>query len=621
MSLTTSGTAAPTAPPADQTVQPSSSSSGGIDFNAIASGVASPNASVSAPNSPSIAGYSSIAPPGAAVSAYQYQSYVANTAVAPGQVVAELLGLDPNKVYSGDQIMQAYEEAPHANLVQLQQYLYSAGMYASAAGTPTGTRPIFGQLNVDSFDAMSQLILQSHNAASTLSLSQVGKTIPANTATMSDYINNQINSGAGLLSIQGSLNPVPGGGNTYQVNLSNPNDIYQTAYQVFEAALGRAPTKTELDRLTTTLHTQETSYQQGINTQAENMSQAKYNQQIAARQAEMTPVTASGAIPNGPVNNPSDYAISLLSYMFGTRGVTASNVAMLTSWIMANGGLNAGGGMNPLGVKTNTPDSATPNFTSWAQSIQATADLLSSPQYQAIFDALNSGDASNQTGNVPFQQSVAQWSGGKVTGLTVTKAQTTAATKAVKSYQTSNASAPAASSTPATGDLSRTAAPNYMGPLPGTSTTDLTRTQAPGYMGPLPSQTTPNQTPQQAIEATLHAGATNPAVGAYLKEQQAIANTLHMGATDPAVGAYLKAQQAAQSPVNPSQLNPSQNLSSPGDFYLPSSTLTSTAAPSASAAAFTQATTGSNAVPYLGNQYLNAYNAILSMIKAGGPTG
>ena len=29
----------------------------------------------------------------------------------------------------------------------------------------------------------------------------------------------------------------------------------------------------------------------------------------------------------------------------------------------------------------------------------------------------------------------------------------------------------------------------------------------------------------------------------------------------------------------------------------------------------------SNAVPYLGNQYLNAYNAILSMIKAGGPTG
>jgi hypothetical protein len=79
-------------------------------------------------------------------------------------------------------------------------------------------------------------------------------------------------------------------------------------------------------------------------------------------------------------------------------------------------------------------------------------------------------------------------------------------------------------------------------------------------------------------------------------------------------------QPASAQTVNPADVNPGQQVTNPTDTYIPSVTSITTNPASADAAAYQTATTGPNRPAYLGNQYLNAYSAILSMIKAGGPT-
>jgi hypothetical protein len=65
-----------------------------------------------------------------------------------------------------------------------------------------------------------------------------------------------------------------------------------------------------------------------------------------------------------------------------------------------------------------------------------------------------------------------------------------------------------------------------------------------------------------------------------------------------------------------------QNQYTVGDTYVPATTLTGVANPqNPSALAFTEATTGANAVPYQVNEYLNDFEVIANMIANGGPTG
>lgn len=513
------------------------------------------------------------------------------------------IGSDPVQVGSipglnqattvGEALQDIYSMTP-AELEALQQQLFAGGFYRDGSGAPMSDMSSikFGYADPQTWLALGRALTQAATSGSSL----------INTLTQASA------AGTGIKNIQGALGPVQGGGNAYQVNLTNPQDLYQTAMQIFESALGRAPTQAELDKLTQTFHTQESNYQHGLINQAESMSQQQYQAKLNARTALATPQAGNGPVPNGPINTPSDFAVSLLQYMSDPTHnlVTASNVAMVTAWISSMGGL--GNSNNPLGVKTNQP------FQNWGQSIQAVANMLSLPQYQSIYAAIISGDASSKTSDKTFQSEISQWSGGKVSNLKVTPKAASAAQSTVQNLEASQTPQTAQSSTyPDSG-------------------VQAARTGA--------------YAEQQAIHNTLAMGASNPAVGNYLRAQQqqaqqaqqqtfaeaqsnpAVARTLELGATNPQVGAYLTAQynaahqQSSQQTLPPGQTNPNQQgLSSPGDFYLPANTLTSTQAPSASSAAFTAATTGSNAVPYLGNQYLNAYGAILSMIKAGGPTG
>ena len=67
-------------------------------------------------------------------------------------------------------------------------------------------------------------------------------------------------------------------------------------------------------------------------------------------------------------------------------------------------------------------------------------------------------------------------------------------------------------------------------------------------------------------------------------------------------------------------VNPQQGVYSPGDSYLPPSTVNAVQAPSVSSDAFVQATTGSNAIEYLAQQYLAAFGTVAGMISSGNVT-
>jgi hypothetical protein len=77
---------------------------------------------------------------------------------------------------------------------------------------------------------------------------------------------------------------------------------------------------------------------------------------------------------------------------------------------------------------------------------------------------------------------------------------------------------------------------------------------------------------------------------------------------------------ASGSSVNPADVNPGQQVTNPTDAYISPVTAITTNPASADAAAYQAATTGANRPGYLGNQFINAYQAVMALIKNGAPT-
>lgn len=524
MSASVSGTAAP---PQVQSGTPAPSA--GINFLAPSSGTPAANSTGS-----------QIIPPGAATSPYEYQ-YVENAPnITLGPELANVLGLANNgssgaaQTYNGAQIMQAYYDLSPTELQTLQELLYSAGFYSSTAGTALGTRPVFGSFNIDSFNAISQLIISGANNPNT-SLTQI--------------INQATSSGAGFYNQQNALQPITMGGNTYQVNLTNPDDIYAVTYQVFEQYLGRAPTQQDYQNILQTVQSQETQYQQAQIGQTETMSQAKYQQAITSRTAENTPAYSAGNVPNGPFSSPAQEATAILQYAYPSQ-VTASNVAFLAAWIQQNGGVSN----NPLGVSTVTQNA------SMAQGIQAAANLLKAPQYQALNAALQGGNASSLANNQAVQAELTQWSGGGIATALNVKAQQAAAQNAINTY---NPAQPA---------------------------------QPPLTLG---------ERQAQGKEASMNLGQGGGALGGVTPAQ--------------AAGPATPPPSASGSSLPATQLGQQQGMNAPGDNYLQSNTITNVQAPSAQNAAMMAAMGGSNTIPFYANQFLNVANAITQLINQGPP--
>lgn len=252
----------------------------GNQFNGIGTSAYNNTLGTNTPSAFGTTTSSTEAPPSAAQSAYEYQQYVAGASLTIGPELATLLGIPAGQT-TGDKVMRAFENLSSGDLIQLEQWLWQAGYYQNVEGVTSTTRPDLGARDIPAFAAMSQAILQASDY----------------NVTLSDLITNAVAAGVGKTAEEGQLQPIQQGGNTYQITLPNPDDVYQSAYQVFEQELGRAPTQAELQALTQSLDKQTQLYQQSLNTQQEQMSQQKYQSALASRQAEISPAVT----PNVPV--------------------------------------------------------------------------------------------------------------------------------------------------------------------------------------------------------------------------------------------------------------------------------------------------------------------------------
>jgi hypothetical protein len=455
-------------------------------------------------------------------------------------------------------------ELPSAQLSQLEELLLAGGFYAHPnTGVP--------------FQRGDVVIGAQDDQAKTALLTALSRAYDTG-QSLTSVINDAIQSGGGTAGAQ-LPGAVTGGANTYTIDLANPEDVRYAADQIFQATLGRNATAAEVDAATTALRSQQTAQglakQQGAEMTAQQRYQTSVNQRNIAFQFANVPKIAGGAVPNGPVNNPSEWAVSFLQYLGGVSGgtipVNQSNIAFILGWISAEGsGL---GGMNPLGSTITPPGapatlSGTPSYQSWAQSFQATAQALTSPGFTNILGALMNGNADTAAASRDVRSELSKWSNGKYGDISahVNAAQHVAAGASQVAQQQAAGNAMAVPAQP----LAVTGTAQSMGAEGG---------------GPM-------------------AGAAAPTAAT---------------GTAQSMGAEGGGPQAAPT-VPANAVNPGQVVTNPGDAYINPVTVYSTDPAAQAAQLYQEATTGANRPEYLGNQYAQFYQNVIKLIQ-GAVTG
>lgn len=627
----------------------------GVNSGSLLTGSGGPGAGLTGGNQP-------IAP-GAAVSPYEI-SLVENAKVIIGSWMANMLGISgsSNTPVLGSTVMQAYQDLPLAKQEAVMVYLYNAGFYLDANGAKPAQFD-FNASDAANTNAMTFALLNTYNK--NLNASPSG-------TTLSSLVASQIASGAGAQELQTAPSPVLGGGNTYQVALTAPDDLYNTLYSTWESELGYAPNQKTLDKFVNVFQSEQAKYQQALNAQQENASFSKFRQQEAARNTELgfanTPHVAQGAVPTGPFHTPAAWATAFVRW--ASMPVTGSNVAFIVGMINKLGTWGSyTKNWNPLAVQTPYPapgqvEKGTPNpnapatYSNNAQGMQAVLDELT--KYPALYALLQSGNASSaklQNGTEVAGE-LAQWTSGKIkTTLTPSKADTEAANHATAIYSRitsaqqanqklaqsgppgdtvigtgqgqgqSNAQAVQIAKEALAGKVNLKAGPEQPATTPTATppnptapnaTTTTTTPAAPPPPPTTPTATPPTTQPQQ------------PAKEPTIQEAKAKAKQqMQQAKGGPAPGQrVVHGPQPAQVPNAPiipttpaANLTGGQNQYSTGDTYLGQNTLVGTEPPSAQGLAFTEATTGANAVPFQGNEYLQAFDTIADMIASGKVNG
>jgi hypothetical protein len=458
-----------------------------------------------------------------------------------------------------------FDNLPTPELTQVEYFLEQAGYYTDANGNPLQTAAALGTLDDQGRRAFLNALIASYSAGTSL------------TDTLSQAI--QTGQGAALRNTLPSA--VTGGFNTYNIDLTNPN-IQQGANQIFQATLGRNATPGEVAGIVSTLQQQETS--QGLTQEqgAEQASQQKYQAQVTQRNIaynyETANKVAGGALPNGPITNTAGYAAALLEYM--KMPVTASNVAMIMGLSTAMGN-NLTQGMNPLGTQNVTPGSTAnaqgvAQFTSWAASIQATAQALLTGPYTNLIASLTDGQGSQAAGNSSVQAEISKWTGGTTKNITKqVKAAQTGANEAAFYYGVNQQQQGVGAQQGTPMGLSGNNAQN------------------------VGMQSGQSQSP--AVAATFAAAAANPAVAAYLRQ-----GALQAEGTFGVAGGVPAADVAS-----------GQLTQNPGDVYGNPTTVYTTNPETEGEAEYNAATTGANRIPFGAENYLNAFNTIAGMINQG----
>ena len=371
---------------------------------------------------------------------------------------------------------------------------------------------------------------------------------------LSQIVVQNASSGVGEQINAQALTPIQGGANTYQINPIDTATGYSALYNAFESSLGRAPTQDELNNFMTSYNAQLTSFQAAQNTQKEQMSRNVYQSQIASRDATHGMTAIPPAGGIPAATDPWTAAESILTVM-GMRP-TASNLQAVAAMIDATGGFTAQS-TSILGI---TP----PNSTGPASLIEAAANLLNNGKYEKLNLGLAAGTGSQAMSDPQVAGEVTQLTGGKK----VTVSATPSARAVFAAGLAAGATGP-----PIPANMAQAG-------IPGS-----------GIAGPPLSQ-------------------------APLSVQNSLAGIPGSGVAGPPASEGPQSAPAT-TPTPLQQTNAGQTLSSPGDTYLAPNTLTQPTPPTPGEAAMTASQTGANAVPYLGNQFLQAYETIASLLRGG----
>ena len=583
--------------------------------------------------------------PGAAVSPYTFSTEVAPTKVILGQSMQVMLG-SPVAADAQVTIGQAVADFHQLSFPQqqaLEQQLWNAGFYVDSQGDPLQTRPNFGAEDPANVNALSFALVSAANA---------NPTMDAKGQTASSLMAALVATGAGARARQLPPSPVSGGGGTYQNLVTSPTDLYSQLYSTFESTLGRAPTQDEVNNFVGLYQGQQQKYQQVLINQQEQHNQATFHQAQAARNTEVafarTPA-ASGAtngVPSGPFHSPSAWATAFLAY--GGFQVTSSNISFLLSVMNKLGGWSAAtSSFNPLGsalpgagqTQVTGPNGPSQNaaqkYGSWAQGMMMTLDALSN--FPAILSVLKGGDAANppaKTTNTLLAE-LAKWSNGTIKSLPDPSAAdrkqadnaVAAVTPASPGRYSTSLTTTSATTPDGTTTMAQQAAQQAGGAAPGTGVN-----AGPGVAQFFANYGTtatglgassPGNTPTGAAPATQGTGVNaGPGVAQFFAnygEQPTVMGQAAVAAKKGAPAGGAPAQPAWKGQTTPAaDVFAGQNSYSAGDTYIAPTEVTGAQPASAQAAAFAQATTGANAVPFAGNEYLNAMGVIAQMIANGG---
>lgn len=399
------GTGIGTPPPAPAATQPSNTT--GYSFFGG-------NAATGAPNS-AANGNPLISQDQTSLSQY-YMGQVGGYGITPGALPGGL-----SNASTIGQALQDLYSLSISQLMQLQNMLLQAGFYENADGSVLSDAGAiaYGQADNQTWLALGRALVQ----AATSGQSVMG------------LLQNRIASGIGVSQQTTLPQAVIGGGNTYEIDLTQPGAVNEVTNSIFQAALGRNATPDEINSVLAAVNAGEIAQGQARVTAGETASQQKYqaqvNQRNIAYQFQKNPKTALGPVPTGPFANIAQWAAQLLGYM--QLPVTSQNVAFLVSMSRQLGGstnnpLNA---TNPMAASTVGANGAA-IYQNASQALEATAQELLNAKFAGLYDALQTGNPGSYQG---VGNAVSVWSNGSLKGVTPNAADNQAAQNAVSAQQ------------------------------------------------------------------------------------------------------------------------------------------------------------------------------------------
>jgi hypothetical protein len=504
--------------------------------------------------------------------------------------LAQVMGIPPGS-YQLHDLLADFNRLSQSQLLQIQTLLWDGGFYTDTSGGPQSTPPTFGAHDNQSFLAFGNALL---------SAGQSGR-------SLDDTIMTNVSQGVGQAQRAASLTPQVGGANVYRIDLTNPADIAYTARTVFQAALGRNPTQKELDSVVSTVQSGQQAQGGAWANVQEGAEQRKFAATEAARQAANAPQTALGPVPNGPFADVGQWSVAFLRYLGDP--VTTSNLAAIIGWAKAAGqGMD---GNNPLGVTLAAagskavgggPGPSPQIYQQPADGMKAAAQTLGN--FPTIMAALKTGDAQSALGQKAVQDELRQFSSGAYSDITKQAggaARAAAAANQKWGDKTGAVQGAPAAAQPTLAQRQAEIKGHTLDrdiPLPATGAAGTDGGAGGAGVVPPDVMAAYGGNPPANVTATWQAAQQNPAVAAYLQARAV--------------------QAGGEGTVVPPQTLGGQQPVAPGTTYLPPTVFSDVGAPSPEAAAFQAATTGANRTPYLGYQYLNAFQAIMDMVHAGG---